>query len=293
MRIFVSRQIPGTGILEKLTLAGHEVTISEFDRPLTAAEFIEGARGSDAVLTLLTDKIDGEVIDAIGPQLKIISNYAVGFDNINVEELTAKGVVVTNTPSDEVNESVAEMAWTMMLALAKRLVEADESTRRGAYKGWEPGIFLGVNMVGKTLGILGLGRIGAMTARRAAGFNMNVIYFNRSRDEKLEAELGIMEATGIFFNLLNSKKTDLLLILDYLRLNVTEKTENKIIASLFNNWLKDKTDGYQNYSVFLKAYNFFLTESGEKEVFYNSKIKCIFFCSIYFKKRPMDYIKRT
>lgn len=94
-----------------------------------------------------------------------------------------------------------------------------------------------------------------------------------SVDRKLEAELGVMEATGIFFNLLNSKKSDLLLILDYLRLSVTEKTENKVIASLFNNWLKDKTDGYQNYSVFLKAYNFFLTEDGEKEIFYNSKVK--------------------
>lgn len=93
-------------------------------------------------------------------------------------------------------------------------------------------------------------------------------------DRKLEAELGIMEAQGTFFSLLkSSKKSDLLLILDYLKLNVTEKTEDKVIASLFNNWIKDKTDGYQNYSVFLKTYKFFLTEEGEKEVFYNSKIK--------------------
>lgn len=191
MKIFVSRKIPGEGILEKLSQNGNEVIISKFDRPLTQEELLEGAKGADAVLTLLTDKIDGEVVDAIGPQLKIISNYAVGFDNIKIDDLTAKGVVVTNTPSDEVNESVAEMAWSLMLALAKRIVEADEATRRGAYKGWEPDIFLGVNMIGKTLGIIGLGRIGTMTARRAQGFGMKVLYNKHSRDEKAESELKI------------------------------------------------------------------------------------------------------
>ena len=191
MKIFVSRKIPGEGILEKLSQGGNEVIVSKFDRPLTPEELLEGAKGTDAVLTLLTDKIDGEVIDAIGPQLKIISNYAVGFDNVKVEDLTSKGVVITNTPSDEVNESVSEMAWTLMLALAKRIVEADESTRRGGYKGWEPDIFLGVNMIGKTLGIIGLGRIGTMTARRAQGFGMKVVYNKHSRDEQAEAELKI------------------------------------------------------------------------------------------------------
>lgn len=189
-KIFVSRDIPGTS-LERLKESGHEVTISEFDRPLTAEEFIERARGVDAVLSLLSDKIDGDVIDAIGPQLKIVSNYAVGFDNINIDDATAKGVVVTNTPSDEVNEAVAEHAWALMLALARRVVEADESTRHGSYKGWEPGIFLGTNMVGKTLGIVGLGRIGSMAARRAAGFKMKVLYNKRSPDPEAEKELGI------------------------------------------------------------------------------------------------------
>lgn len=177
--------------MDKLTSSENEVNISEFDRPLTAEEFLERAKGVDAVLSLLTDKIDGEVVDAIGPQLKIVSNYAVGIDNIKVDELTDRGIVVTNTPSDEVNESVAEYAWVLMLALARRVVEADESTRRGAYKGWEPGIFLGKNMIGKTLGVIGLGRIGKMAARRARGWEMKVLYNKRSRDEKAEEELGI------------------------------------------------------------------------------------------------------
>jgi glyoxylate reductase len=190
MKIFVTRDLPGSS-LDKLKNSGNEVVISELDRPLTPEEFLEGAKGCDAVLSLLSDKIDGEVVEAIGPQLKIISNYAVGFDNIVVPELTEKGIVVTNTPSDEVNESVAEHAWALMLALARRIVEADESTRRGAYKGWEPGIFLGVNMVGKTLGIVGMGRIGSMTARRAKGFNMKVLYNKRAPDPEAEKELGV------------------------------------------------------------------------------------------------------
>jgi len=190
MKIFVTRKIPGTA-LDKLKSSGHEVNISDLDRPLTTEELLEKGKGVDALLVLLTDKIDGKVIDALGPQLKIVSNYAVGFDNINVEEATQRGVVVANTPSDEVNEAVAEHAWALMLALARRIVEADEATRRGAYKGWEPDIFLGVNMIGKTLGIVGLGRIGSMVARRAIGYKMNVIYNKREPDEKLEKELGV------------------------------------------------------------------------------------------------------
>lgn len=190
MKVFVSRKIPGTA-LEKLNNSGNEVYLSEFDRAATAEELLEKGKGADALLTLLTDKIDGEVIDAIGPQLKVVSNYAVGFDNINVDQASERGVVVTNTPSDEVNEAVAEHAWVLMLALARRVVEADEATRRGAYKGWEPGIFIGINMVGKTLGIIGLGSIGSMTARRAKGWNMRVLYNKRSRDEEAERDLGI------------------------------------------------------------------------------------------------------
>ncbi len=190
MKIFVTRKIPGN-YLEKLKEAGHEVVVSEFDRPLTEEEILERGKGVDALLCLLTDRINGDVIDAIGPQLKIISNYAVGFDNVDLKAATDRGVVIVNTPSDEVNESVAEMAWTMILALAKRIVEADEATRRGAYKGWEPDIFLGVNLRGKTLGIVGLGRIGTMVARRAQGFEMKVLYNKHSRDEEAEKELGV------------------------------------------------------------------------------------------------------
>lgn len=191
-KIFVTRKVPGD--LEPLK-NGNEVTISEFDRPLTSEELIEKAKGVDALLSLLTDKIDGDVMDAIGPQLKIISNYAVGFDNINIKDATDRGIVVCNTPCVEVDEAVAEHTWVLISALLRRVVEADEATRRGAYKGWEPDIFLGTSLMGKTLGIIGMGGIGTMVARRAEGYKMNVVYTKRTKDEK-SIELDELLATS-------------------------------------------------------------------------------------------------
>lgn len=193
-KIFVTRKIPGDH-LEKLKASGHEVMVSEFSRPLTDTELVERVKGVDAILSLLTDRIDGDLMDAAGPQLKIVSNYAVGFDNIDVKAASDRGVLIANTPSDEVNESVAEHTWALALALARRIVEADEATRRGAYKGWEPDIFLGTNLIGKTLGIVGLGRIGSMVARRAKGYNMSVLYNKREPDPKAEQELGVKFAS--------------------------------------------------------------------------------------------------
>ena len=189
MQILVTRKIPGNKT-QDLVGAGHEVTTSEFDRPLTPSELVEKIKGMDALLSVLNDRIDGEVMDTSGPQLKIIANYAVGFDNINIEEATKRGIVVTNTPSDIVNEAVAEHTWALILSLTRRVVEADEAVRRGAYKGFDPEIFLGPTLKGKVLGIIGLGRIGAMVARRAKGYEMKVYYTKRSRDPELEQELG-------------------------------------------------------------------------------------------------------
>jgi glyoxylate reductase len=190
MKIFVTRQIPGDS-LEKLKVNGNEVIISEFGRPLTPAELLTKSKGVDALLSLLTDNIDADLMDAIGPQLKIISNYAVGFDNVDVKAAGERGILVTNTPSEEVDEAVAEHTWALISALSRRIVEADEATRHGAYRGWEPDIFLGTNLIGKTLGIIGLGGIGTMVARRASGYKMNVIYNKHSRDTKAEEEMGV------------------------------------------------------------------------------------------------------
>ncbi|MBI2267851.1 MAG: D-glycerate dehydrogenase [Candidatus Blackburnbacteria bacterium] len=187
MKVLVTRKIPGDHLKR---LEGHEVAISPFNRPLAPQEIIEMGKGADAVITLLTDRWTGELMDKF-PNLKIISNYAVGFDNIDLKAATERGIVVTNTPSTQVNEGVAEFTWALILALSRRVVEADEYARKGAYHGWEPDIFLGRDVYGKTLGIVGLGRIGSMVARRAKGFNMSVVYHNRSRDEKTETELGV------------------------------------------------------------------------------------------------------
>jgi glyoxylate reductase len=190
MKIFVTRQIPGDS-LEKLKVDGNEVVVSEFGRPLTPEELLEKSKGVDALLSLLTDRIDSDLMDAIGPQLKIISNYAVGFDNVDVKEAGNRGILVTNTPSEEVDEAVAEHTWALISALTRRIVEADEATRRGAYRGWEPDIFLGINLIGKTLGIIGLGGIGTMVARRAGGYKMNIIYNKHTRDPEAEQKMGV------------------------------------------------------------------------------------------------------
>ncbi len=188
-KIFVTRKIPGNQ-LENLNTLG-DVQISEFDRPLTNAELVEKVKGVEGLLSLLTDRIDGDLMDAAGPQLKIISNYAVGFDNVDVKAASDRGIIVTNTPSDEVNEAVAEHTWALILSLTRRIVEADEATRRGGYKGWEPDIFLGHSLLGKTLGIVGLGRIGSMVARRAKGYQMEILYTKREPDKEAEKELGV------------------------------------------------------------------------------------------------------
>ena len=197
MKIFVTRKIPGKS-LEKLKINGNEVIVSEFDRPLTPEELLEKSKGADALISLLTDRIDADLMDAIGPQLKIISNYAVGFDNVDVKAAGDRGVVVTNTPSDEVNEAVAEHTWALILALARRIVESDEFVRNqgyfansGGYRGWEPDLFLGPAVKGKTLGIIGVGRIGSMGARRAKGYNLTVLYNKHEQDPEAEKELGI------------------------------------------------------------------------------------------------------
>jgi len=159
--------------------AGYETKIGKLE------ELDENYGG---LLCLLTDKITPAVLEK-GKNLKIIANYAVGFDNIDVSACKARNIWVTNTPSDAVNESVAEMAWTLMLALSRRLGEASQFMRNAAYTGWEPDIFMGSDMKGKILGIVGMGRIGSMVARRAAGFEMKVISFSRSGPLKLEEVL--------------------------------------------------------------------------------------------------------
>lgn len=142
----------------------------------------------DGVLALVPTLIDATVI-AAAPRLRVISNFAVGVDNIDVAAATAAGIVVTNTP-DVLTETTADLAFGLLLATARRLTEAERFVRGGRWKIWQPDMLLGVDVHGATLGIVGMGRIGRAVARRARGFDMRVLYSNRRRDEAAEAELG-------------------------------------------------------------------------------------------------------
>lgn len=189
-KIFVTRRIPEVG-LQMLRDAGHTVEVSPKNRPLTAREFSRTLRKGkyDGVLSLLTDTIDAAVFDA-APSVKIFANYAIGFNNFDVVEAKKRGITLTNTPGGGA-ERVAEHAWGLILALSCRIVESDAFVRRGKYKGWDPMIFHGTALAGKTLGIVGTGRIGADVAHRAVrGFGMKVAYYDIVRNEKLEQEYG-------------------------------------------------------------------------------------------------------
>lgn len=186
-KIFVTRKIPEVG-LSLLTAAGHEVDISEKDGVLSKEELLTALskKPYDAVLSLLTDQIDKEVFTA-APNVKIVANYAVGFNNIDIEGAKLSEVVVTNTP-DVLTDTVAEYAVSLILSVAKRIPEADRFTRAGKYEAWAPELLLGSDLKGKTLGILGAGRIGTGVAERLVkGFNMRVVYYDIKPREHIEA----------------------------------------------------------------------------------------------------------
>jgi len=190
-KVYVTRKIPERGIA-MLKEKGYEVDVSEKDGVLTKDELATALRTKpyDAVLCLLTDTIDKDAFNAAAPSIKIFSNYAVGFNNIDVPEAKARGIMITNTPG-VLTETVAEHTFALILAMASRIVEADTFTRAGKYTGWAPMMFLGTDVSHKTLGILGAGRIGSRVAHHGKhGFDMNVIYYDVKRNEEIEKTTG-------------------------------------------------------------------------------------------------------
>jgi len=177
MKVFVTYKIPDDGL--NILKEKYELDVHEGEDFLTKEEMIERVKDADAVITQLRDPIDKEFIDA-GKKLKIIANYAVGYNNIDVEYARLKGIYVTNTPG-VLTEATADIAWALLLAVARKIIPADKFVREGKFKGWKPKLFLGYEIYGKTLGIIGMGRIGQAVARRALGFGMKVIYHNRKR----------------------------------------------------------------------------------------------------------------
>jgi glyoxylate reductase len=219
--VFVTHELPGHAV-DRLA-AEHEVRVWPEQHPPSRGALLEGARDAEGLLSMLTDSVDAELIDA-SPHLRAIANYAVGTDNIDLEAATARGIPVGNTP-DVLTETTADLAFGLMLAAARRLVEADAYVRSGQWGEWAPDVLLGHDLHGATLGIVGFGRIGSAVARRADGFSMTVLHTSRSGgvslDELLERsdfvslhapltpetkgligerELGLMKPTAVLVN---------------------------------------------------------------------------------------------
>lgn len=191
-RVFVTRRLFEAG-LAPLRRAGLEIDVRPADDPIGRDELLARARGAHALVTLLTDRVDDALLEAAGPQLRIVANYAVGYDNIDVAACTRRGVAVANTP-DVLTEATADQAFALLLAVARRVREGHALVASGGWSGWQPMQLVGREVGGATLGLVGMGRIGRAVARRGLGFGMTVLYHNRRRDEQAEAELGVRYA---------------------------------------------------------------------------------------------------
>lgn len=188
-RVFVTRRIPDEGL--RPILEATEATVWPDELPPPRDVLLGAVDGCDGVLTLLTDSVDAEFLDRAGPGLRVVSNYAVGFDNIDVAEAARRGVAVGNTPG-VLTETTADLAFALLMASARRLPEAERYVRAGRWRMWSPTLLLGSDVHGATLGIVGFGRIGQAVARRAAGFGMTVLCHSRtSVAAALVAELGV------------------------------------------------------------------------------------------------------
>jgi glyoxylate reductase len=187
-RVFITAELPGKGV--GLLRRDFHVEVFPEDRSPTWEELLMGARDAHALITMVSDRIDKKLIDSC-PNLRVISNCGVGYENIDVTYATEKGIFVTNTPG-VLTETTADLVWALMFSVARRIVEGDSFIREGRFKGWRPTLLMGVDVYGKTLGIYGMGRIGTAVGRRAKGFGMRVIYHNRRRNEESEREVGAM-----------------------------------------------------------------------------------------------------
>ena len=185
MKIFVTRRIPETGL--DLLKKDHEIDLFPHDRVPTKQEIINGLKGKDGLLCLLSDPIDKDVINS-EPKLRMIANYAVGYDNIDIQAATEKRIPVSNTPG-VLTDTTAEMAWAQLFSVARRIVEGDNYTRAGKFIGWGPLLMLGQDISNKTLGVIGTGRIGTAFALKSKGFNMNVLYVDDKVNKTLESEI--------------------------------------------------------------------------------------------------------
>jgi glyoxylate reductase len=184
-KILVTREIPEAGLR---LLEGFDVTVLS-ERPPERDELLGAVVGANGILSTVTEKMDAELMDAVGEDLKVIANMAVGYDNIDLGAAKKRGIVVTNTP-EVLTETTADTAFMLLLAAARRLGEAERLLRSGGWDAWGPKQLLGPDVWGKKLGLVGLGRIGQAVVRRSLGFGMEVLYYDQYRNESAEEELG-------------------------------------------------------------------------------------------------------
>jgi glyoxylate reductase len=255
-KVYVTRKILEPAL--SMLLKECNVVLNNKDRPPTRKEILKNVKGKDGILCMLSDKIDAEVMAAAGPKLKVISSYSTGVDHIDVDEATKRGIYVTFT-SDILAEATADLTFALILALARKIIEANEFTKRKLWKvGWMPNLLLGTEVHDMTLGIIGLGRIGTAVARRAKGFNMKIIYNNRStRNHQIESELkaeyvdinSILEQSD-FLTIHTTLNKDSFHLLDESKFRKMKKTayiintsrgqiinEPDLVKAIKNNWI--------------------------------------------------------
>jgi glyoxylate reductase len=222
-KVFVTRRIPESGI-KMLEARGYQVTVSEKDGVLIKDELVTALKGKNynAILSLLTDHIDADIFEAAGKECKIVANYAVGFDNIDLKAARERAIFITNTP-DVLTETVAEHTVALMLAVAHRISEAERFTRKGKYKGWDPMLLLGNDLSHKTVGIIGGGRIGARVAHHVSrGFDARVVYYDIKQNADFEKEY-----SAVF----KSKVEEVLSEADFVSIHVPLLPETKYLMN--------------------------------------------------------------
>jgi len=227
VNIYVTRRIPEKGLQMLRNAFGDDsVEVNPDDRVLDCNELMEKVKDRDAILSLLTDKMDGKVMDSAGASCKIISNYAVGYNNIDTKAASERNIIVTNTPG-VLTDATADMAIALIFAAARRIPEGDKFMREHKYKGWAPMLLLGKPVTGKTLGIIGAGRIGkAIGKKMHKGFDMKILYFDRNVREDFEQEAG---AQKVDLETL-CKKSDFVSI----NLNYTPETHHLVNEEILN-----------------------------------------------------------
>jgi len=214
MKILVTRKLPGNAI--ELLSKKADIEIWGEDRPIPKENLLRMISGKDSLICLLTDSITKDVMDAAGNGLKIIANYAVGFNNIDIEQARTRDIAVTNTPG-VLTDATADIAWALLFSAARRIVEADNYLRKGTWPGWDPNLMLGSDITGSTLGIIGAGRIGTAMAMKSRGFEMKVVYSDEHSNDVLEKNIGAKKLS----------LDDLLRVSDFISIHVPLTTSTR------------------------------------------------------------------